>query len=304
MHWTALLEKKYFPVHARVIDDVSCVGCGYNLRHSRAAGSCPECGRPITDSLWALARPGRVARGLRSVGKSYLGLGALILAPFAFGGGTLAVCVLALVVVATAVIRAFAVGELRFRAELDHLPVIGLRVRVLWPLALLDVVLALIWAIMLPLVQSGATPSARIEMVFSVFAAWLCATFTVAGVAGWMGSALAAMLGYETVSRELRVQWMLIAAGPALAIAISVAGLVFLGLFGAPAGVFRVLAALTLLALMWLPAAWLTFAGMLHLANGAEQERETLDELVDAERTPGGLRRSSDDDLADIKVDP
>ncbi len=56
MHWTALLEKKYFPVYARVIDDVSCVGCGYNLRHSRAAGPCPECGRPIIDSLWALAK--------------------------------------------------------------------------------------------------------------------------------------------------------------------------------------------------------------------------------------------------------
>ncbi|MCZ6543380.1 MAG: hypothetical protein O6768_06910, partial [Planctomycetota bacterium] len=61
MHWTALLEKRYFPPHATIIDDLPCVSCGYNLRAARVVGVCPECGQPVSDSLWALARPDQVA---------------------------------------------------------------------------------------------------------------------------------------------------------------------------------------------------------------------------------------------------
>jgi hypothetical protein len=304
MHWTALIEKKYFPAHARVIEDVACVGCGYNLRQARAAGPCPECGRPVSDSLWSLANPDVIASGLRSIGKSYLGLGALILVQLAVQGGACFAWAAALVVVTTAIIRAAGVGELRFRAEIDHLPVIGPRVRQLWPLALLDVALALVWSITLPMLQTPATGFGWLETIISVaFTAWLGTTFAVAGVAGWMGSALAAMLGYEAVARELRVQWMLIAAGPALAVAVTIAGLVLAGLFGVHAGDLALGAAVASLALPWLPAVLLTFTGMLHLASAAEREREALDDLVDAERTHEGFPRPSDEDLADIKMD-
>ncbi len=302
MHWTALIEKRYFPTDARVTGDVPCLGCSYNLRHVRAAGPCPECGRPVTDSLWALANPDQVASGLRSFGKSYLGLGALFLLPFASSAGALVVWAAALVLVATAVFRAAGVGELRFRAAIEHLPVIGFRVGLLWRLALLDVALTLSWCVLLTVVQSTATGSGWAETVIGVaFAAWLGATFAAAGAAGWMGVALAAMLGYETVARELRVQWMLVVAGPVLAIATSFVGLALQGLFGVhAAGVTRGVA-LVVLALPWLAAMLLTFTGMLHLANGAEREREALDDLVDAERTHHD--RSSQEDLPEIKME-
>jgi hypothetical protein len=31
--------------------DLGCVGCGYNLRTLKLEGSCPECGRPVDDSM-------------------------------------------------------------------------------------------------------------------------------------------------------------------------------------------------------------------------------------------------------------
>lgn len=35
----------------RVCMDRNCLGCGYNLRTQSAAGRCPECGRPVADSI-------------------------------------------------------------------------------------------------------------------------------------------------------------------------------------------------------------------------------------------------------------
>lgn len=35
----------------RLTEDLSCIGCGYNLRHQPAEGECSECGRAIADSL-------------------------------------------------------------------------------------------------------------------------------------------------------------------------------------------------------------------------------------------------------------
>jgi hypothetical protein len=44
---------------ARVVDDIACEGCGYNLRGLPASGKCPECGRPVTR-----ARRGRYERDM------------------------------------------------------------------------------------------------------------------------------------------------------------------------------------------------------------------------------------------------
>lgn len=304
MHWTALLERRYFPARARVVDDVPCVSCGYNLRQARAAGPCPECGRPVTDSLWALAKPDEVANALRSIGKSYLGLGALILVPFGLAGQTGLLWVAVGVVVATGIVRAVGAAELRFRGAIDHLPVIGARVRLLLPLALLDVVLAVAWSATLIVAQSRTTASGWGEALAGIaLSAWLVTTFTAAAVAGWMGAALAAMLGYETVARELRSQGQLIVGGAGLAIVVSVVGLICLSLLGAQVGGMVMSVALGLLALLWLGALLLTFTGLLHLANATEGEREALDHLVDAKRTHHESRRPDKEELPPIKLE-
>ena len=38
-----------------VTADLACVGCGYNLRSLRRAGDCPECGKPVAETIKARA---------------------------------------------------------------------------------------------------------------------------------------------------------------------------------------------------------------------------------------------------------
>ncbi len=38
-------------------DDVACIQCGYNLRTLDASADCPECGRPVAESLEQPLRP-------------------------------------------------------------------------------------------------------------------------------------------------------------------------------------------------------------------------------------------------------
>ena len=135
------------------------------------------------------------------------------------------------------------------------------------------------------------------------FTVWAATTFATAAVAGWMGAALAAMLGYESVARELRGQGLLIVGGPGLAIVVHVVGLICVGLLGAQVGGMATSVALGLLALSWLGALLLTFTGLLHLANATEGEREALDHLVDAERTHHESRPPDEKELPPIKLE-
>ncbi len=306
MHWTALLEKRYFPPHATIIDDLPCVSCGYNLRAARVAGVCPECGQPVSDSLWALARPDQVASGLRSIGKSYLGLFGLILVAIGSITNPWAGWVGAIILIATAIIRAFGVAELRFRAAIDQMPVIGRRVRVLWPLSVLEVVVTIGGLASLLIAQWNMPVTSWSEAaVVLPGAAWLCTTFAAAVMAGSMGAALAALLGYESVVRELRAQYILLLALLPLVIVLSLAGWLLSILFQIqrPAMMLSVLPMFLLLCLV--VALGLTFTGMLHLANGAERERDPLDHLVDAPRTHYVPDRSNDDqdDPPSIKME-
>ena len=82
-------------------------------------------------------------------------------------------------------------------------------------------------------------------------ATWVCATFAAAGVAGWMGSALAGMLGVTSVARCLRIQWVLIAAGPVTALGFLLLALAIAAAYQ-PAAVMIVILALLVLALAWL----------------------------------------------------
>ena len=118
-----------------------------------------------------------------------------------------------------------------------------------------------------------------------------------------MGAALAAMLGYESVARELRSQGLLIVGGAGLAIVVHVVGLVCVGLLGAQVSGMATSVAIGLLALFWLGALLLTFTGLLHLANGTEGEREALDHLVDAERTHRESRPPDEKELPPIKLE-
>ena len=60
----------------RVGEDLACAGCGHNLRGAAVAGNCPECGRPVGQTLHGTAvDPGErdaAADAMRSLAKSYL----------------------------------------------------------------------------------------------------------------------------------------------------------------------------------------------------------------------------------------
>jgi hypothetical protein len=295
MHWTALLEKRYFPAHARVIGDVRCVGCGHNLRQARAAGPCLEWGRPVTDSLWALAHPDEVATGLRRIARSHIGLAviALVAVPLSLLPAT-AGCfgwVAALCVAAAAIARLSGAADLRFRSSIESLPGIGPRVRLVWALALLEVPLAAAFGLALTAGNPGGA-GWRAAITIAALAAWPAAACASHAVAGWMGSALAAMLDDQRLARSLRTRSVLVAIGPALA----------LGLSGA-AGRSTVAVLLGCLGLAWLIATLVASYGLLELAGRAEAYRAPLDNLVDAGRTHGRPRVRDALELPDIGLD-
>lgn len=283
MHWTAILEKRYFPAHARVLDDLACIECGYNLRHARAGGPCPECGRPVADSLWALARPDQVARGLRSIGWSYV---ALVLLPLLGPGAGLGV--MALVLVAAAIVRLMGAAELRFRAAIVQLPCIGPRVRLLWALAIVDALLACGFAAVFAV---DGTVGGMGRLAGMTLLAWVAATFATAGAAGWMGSALGSLLGHDSAARGLRIQWVLAIAAGAEALLI--------GLLSLLPSALAFLVLLGCAVVGWLGVTVLTVVALLSLAGAAEQERVPLDELVNAGPTYQGQSRPRERDLPD-----
>jgi hypothetical protein len=274
-----------FPPQARVTANVPCVGCGYDLRGAQAAGKCPECGLRVGESLWPLARPDKAAGGLRWIGNSYLGLFALLLVPFALGvAGSCAGWVGALALLATAVARANGVADLRFRAATEKLPVIGSRINLLWMAAVAEVLLAAAWVLLMLAAATNPEGGAWVKMAaVGALAAWLVAATAVAGLAGWTGAALAAMLGYWSVARRLRAQWMLVAAGPAAALGIAVLSAMLAVMGG---GVIRgvmigvVVLALGAGAVMWLIGLGLTLSCMSELARVAERARDALENVV------------------------
>lgn len=51
-----------------ILDDLSCIDCGYNLKGLSASGVCPECGHDV-----AISAANRIARGPRKIDQSKLG---------------------------------------------------------------------------------------------------------------------------------------------------------------------------------------------------------------------------------------
>src|SRR6185503_3019188 len=144
MHWTALLAKRFFPPEARVIDDVACIQCGYNLRGARAAGHCPECNAQVGDSLFILARPAAVADGVRSLGQGFfaflaLGLGCIQ------GTALWAQMVTVGILLCGAIWQVFALVRLRWHSAIDNLPVIAWRIRITFVVGIVNLAVLALW---------------------------------------------------------------------------------------------------------------------------------------------------------------
>ncbi len=288
MPFTSYLMQRSFPADSRIAGDVACAGCGYNLRGSLAAGKCPECGRPAGESLWPLTRPDKVAGSVRRIGNSFLGVGAAVAVPVVVTGWCLGWLALGALIITTAV-RTVEVAELRFRADTDKLPVVGDRVRLLWLASMAEAVILLVWSLLL--VSSGLGenflgPLAVLTGVLGVV--WLLAAFAVVGLAGWMGSAMAAMLGRPKVLRLMSTQVAFTVAGPAVALGFGVLGmavtLVINGVAGAVTASFGVVGLIT----MWVVAVVLTLASTAQLATAVERTRDPREEMLDQGFGVGG----------------
>lgn len=280
MHFTTYLMQRSFPPDTRIAGDLACAGCGYNLRGALAAGKCPECGRPAGESLWPLTRPDKVAASVRRIGNSFLGVGAALAVPIVATGWCLGWLALAVVVVTT-VVRTVEVAELRFRADTDKLPVVGDRVRLLWLAAMAEAVILAVWSLLLLSSQLGSqAPGPSAVLAAGLGAVWLLAVFTVAGLAGWMGSAMAALLGRPKVVRLMSIQVAFTVAGPALALGFGVLGMaVTLVVNGVAGAITASLGGLGLVA-VWIVAVALTLAATAQLATAVERTREPREELL------------------------
>jgi hypothetical protein len=288
MHLWGTLQERSYSAEARVADDLPCQGCGYNLREAKVSGVCPECGRCVRDSLVPLDEPEKVASGLRYIGNSYLGLFALPLVPFAAGVATSCAGWTGVVVLlATSVARACGVADLRFRASTGQLPVIGPRLGLLWLAAVADVALVGGCLLLLLAGAAGGDAAGWIKGVaMGVLGLWMITAAGVAAVAGWMGTALAAMLGYETLSRRLRLQWKMMAAGPAVAVGLIILSMMLGAIGGAPAAAAMGLFAALAIAILWLIGIGMTLSGMSELAKVVERKRDAREDIVSETRTP------------------
>jgi hypothetical protein len=276
-----------FAPEVRVTGDLPCQGCGYNLREAQAAGVCPECGRRVSDSLVPLSEPAKVAAGLRSIGNSYLGLIALPLVPFAVGvAGSCAGWVGMIVLLCTSIVRAGGVADLRFRSSTGQLPVIGRRVGLLWLAAVADVALVGCCLLLLLAAAAGGDSAGLVRgLALGVLWLWLLAASVVAAIAGWMGTALAEMLRYAPLARRLRLQWKLMAAGPALAVGLTVLSVLLGAVGGAAAGIAMGLLTLLALGILWLVGIGMTLSCMSELAKVVERIRDARDNLLSESRT-------------------
>jgi hypothetical protein len=280
--WGLIHDERTFAPDAQVSADLPCLGCGYNLREAKVAGVCPECGRLVRDSLVPLDEPQIVATGLRYIGNSYLGLLALPLVPLAAGvAASCAGWTGMVVLLATSVARACGVADLRFRSSTGQLPVIGPRLGLLWMAAVADVALVAGCLLLLAAGAAGGDSAGWVTGVaMGVLGLWLVAVAVVAALAGWMGEALAAMLGYERLSSRLRVQWKLMAAGPMVGIGFTLLGVMVGAAGGAPAAVAMGLFTTLALVLFWLVGVVLTLTSMSELAKVVERKRDAREDVV------------------------
>jgi len=110
MHWSSSLERRFIPKDARIIGDLHCPGCSYPLHGLEALGRCPECGRPVLDSIRPIPEPAALARALSESGWAFLTLLLIVFASLFFGPIVAGVGIMLLAVLAG--FRAFASAAL------------------------------------------------------------------------------------------------------------------------------------------------------------------------------------------------
>jgi hypothetical protein len=277
MHWTAFLAYRRFPANARVMDDLACVQCGYNLRSQMVSSRCPECGHEVGNSIFLLAKPDIAARGLRAAAPTYAAPLIIILSCLNQPYWPLLVC--SGVMTLAGVFRLWGVSELRFRAALSRLPVLGPRLQLWWIASVIDIITASIWCAMVLVVANSITlrtAGGAWILLWLTVAWWSTSTFS-AWAAGRFGFALMDMLGYTWTRLEFRAQQ----------ISVIVAAIVFpmalLGMNVARSQAME-LVMLGILGLITAAPHLQTAIALLHAASAAEASTETWDELIDSER--------------------
>jgi hypothetical protein len=254
-----------------VIDDLACIGCGYNLRGMRVGDRCPECGGHVGDSLFLLARPNVAGRGLNGIGKSFLASFAIIIA--LMSAATWAPMVATGVIAAGALWRIVHAAELRYRASVVNLPVIGQRIEVFWCCIVVDGLMSLTVFIIAMLHANDPATLTRPTVALGMIAWFMTIMLCMAG-AGWLGKPFAVMLGYGWMAIEFSVQRAWIAACAAFAF-------ILLILTGIGAPQIPVLIAKSVFALTFAGGVLLTMVTLMQLANAAFRSSETLDDAID-----------------------
>jgi hypothetical protein len=276
MHWTALLAKRYFPPGARVIADVPCVGCGYNVRGALASGLCPECARPVGDSLFVLSKPQVVARGLRSVAVGawfYLA----VLAACLLGAFVWLPLVIAMVLCCGSIWRVVGVADIRFRGEIHMIPLVGTRLKLLWTASVIELIATslLLLSVLAVLYLPARLAPAMNQMFTSASVLWFATTLGSLAATGWFGHALADMLATAWTRFECAVQMGFAALWGLLSVGAFIFDLV---LHVRPLAVFCFGVAMLLLCAV----IFMTYIVAQHLSNFAEQETDTWEDAVDA----------------------
>jgi hypothetical protein len=121
-------------------------------------------------------------------------------------------------------------------------------------------------------------------VALGVLGLWLLAASIVAAIAGWMGTALAQMLRYAPLARRLGLQWKLMAAGPALAVGLTVLSMLLGAVGGVAAGVAMGLLTLLALGILWLVGIVMTLSCMSELAKLVERVRDARENLLSESR--------------------
>jgi len=88
----------------RLLVDIRCVKCGYNLRSLRTDGACSECGESVSVSIARSSAP-RIRRRVRVA--LYSSLGAWLAYSVAFGAGFMGLPIGAVPLVATGLVLSF-----------------------------------------------------------------------------------------------------------------------------------------------------------------------------------------------------
>lgn len=307
MHWTAILEKRQFPPHARINGDLDCVGCGYNLRGALAGGVCSECGLGVSASLFELARPDDVASGFRSIALSYLPNYAIFIALLLPNllGMDMYVLVGVFLLMAT-LYRLTGVWALRSRGAIAQLPRIGPRLKLLWFATCLDLLMItaclIFWYVLMVSTPPPFSPLLQWKSIMGGL--WLVVMVGGMFLAGQTALSLATMLEYEVCRRELLFQQILIAGSPMLATLLMLFGLGFVLLSGfAISSTIIIITGVVAFALILCLAIAYTSVSLLRLSGAAMQERDTMDHLVDTERVKAELPRTTKPEEPDIRLE-